>query len=172
MQISKFSPNWALGVPVSDALSVSSATAPVAYSVSGGSLPAGLTLGPGGTFSGTPSSAGPFDFTVSVIDTVSDTATLRVQGAVAPTVAQTSAMDRLSTAAPSPTTTLGNHLGSLVDTIAGDVSALEGRIVPIEQVVELVASEVSKVAGAKNPLDAIVTVGEDLAVRYLKSRAK
>jgi len=36
--------------------------------VTGGALPAGLTLGTDGTFTGTPSVSGTFDFTVKVTD--------------------------------------------------------------------------------------------------------
>lgn len=43
-------------------------TAPLTFTVSGGSLPAGLTLSPSGTISGTPTTAGTSNFTVMVTD--------------------------------------------------------------------------------------------------------
>jgi large repetitive protein len=45
------------------------------FSITGGSLPPGLSLSSGGTISGTPSSGGAFGFTVSVIDNAGNTGT-------------------------------------------------------------------------------------------------
>lgn len=47
----------------------SGGTAPYSYAVTAGALPAGLTLSPGtGTLSGTPTSSGTFNFTITVTD--------------------------------------------------------------------------------------------------------
>lgn len=53
------------------------------WTVSSGSLPAGLALATGGAISGTPSTAGTFAFTVKVTDSASDTATASLSIAVA-----------------------------------------------------------------------------------------
>jgi hypothetical protein len=45
------------------------------FTLTGGALPAGVTLSSGGVISGTPSVGGPFNFTVSVIDNSGDTGT-------------------------------------------------------------------------------------------------
>lgn len=50
-------------------------TPPYTYALTGGALPAGLTLGSDGTIAGTPSEVGEFAFTVTVTDSVSGTAT-------------------------------------------------------------------------------------------------
>jgi hypothetical protein len=50
-------------------------TPPYTYALTGGALPAGLTLGSDGTIAGTPSEVGEFAFTVIVTDSVSGTAT-------------------------------------------------------------------------------------------------
>ncbi|MCC6651906.1 MAG: putative Ig domain-containing protein [Candidatus Eisenbacteria bacterium] len=62
-------PNAQLGVPYMETLSASSALLPVAWSVSSGSLPAGLTLSPTtGEISGTPSAPGFHLFTLTATD--------------------------------------------------------------------------------------------------------
>ncbi|PZQ18412.1 MAG: autotransporter outer membrane beta-barrel domain-containing protein [Rhodanobacter denitrificans] len=49
-------------------------TPPYTYALTGGALPAGLTLGGDGTIAGTPSEVGAFGFTVTVTDSVDGTA--------------------------------------------------------------------------------------------------
>jgi hypothetical protein len=51
-------PNGTLNVPYSETLSAAGGAAPYTYVVSSGHLPAGLTLSPGGTISGTPKPSG------------------------------------------------------------------------------------------------------------------
>src|SRR5262249_46164269 len=48
---------------------------PYTWSLSAGSLPAGLAISPGGTISGTPTTAGTANFTVQVADSLSRVAT-------------------------------------------------------------------------------------------------
>jgi len=62
-------------------LSATGGIAPYSYAVTAGALPAGLTLSPGGALSGTPTTAGTFDFTVTATD--SSTGDGPYEGAVA-----------------------------------------------------------------------------------------
>jgi hypothetical protein len=59
-------PSGTVGAAYSQALSASGGTTPYSWSVTSGSLPAGLTLSSGGTIGGTPSAAGTSTFTVQV----------------------------------------------------------------------------------------------------------
>jgi hypothetical protein len=81
------------GTAYTQALSASGGTAPYAWSIASGSLPAGLSLA-GGTISGTPTTAGTSSFTVQVADSASHTATaaLGITIAAAPPVAALSAL--------------------------------------------------------------------------------
>jgi uncharacterized protein YhjY with autotransporter beta-barrel domain len=56
------------GVAYSQGVTASGGTAPYSYSVTAGSLPAGLSLAANGTLSGTPTLAGAYSFTVSATD--------------------------------------------------------------------------------------------------------
>ncbi len=56
------------GVPYSQTISVTGGVLPLQYSVSAGSLPAGLHVGPGGLINGTPSASGTSQFTLQVAD--------------------------------------------------------------------------------------------------------
>ena len=71
-------PAGEVGVVYSDTLQVDAGTgtAPFAWSLSAGALPAGLTLvRPTGVISGTPTAAGTSSFTVQVTDGINLTAT-------------------------------------------------------------------------------------------------
>ena len=61
-------PNGTVGAAYSQVISASGATAPYSFTVSAGALPAGLSLAPGGTLSGTPTAGGTFNFTVTATD--------------------------------------------------------------------------------------------------------
>ncbi len=52
----------------SETLTATAGIAPFSFAVTGGALPAGLTLSPDGTISGTPTASGVFNFTVTVTD--------------------------------------------------------------------------------------------------------
>ena len=54
--------------PYREAVVVSGGTGPYAWSLVGGALPPGLTLGPSGEVTGTPSESGLFEFTAAVTD--------------------------------------------------------------------------------------------------------
>ena len=82
-------PSGQAAVAYSDALAVTGGTGPFTWAVSGGSLPAGLTLNAStGVLSGTPTAAGLYTFTVQVTDSFGLTATqsLNVTVAVGPLV--------------------------------------------------------------------------------------
>lgn len=61
-------PNGRVGTAYSASVSTSGGTSPYAYSVSSGALPAGISLSSGGAFSGTPTTAGSYSFSVTVTD--------------------------------------------------------------------------------------------------------
>src|SRR6185312_2159900 len=64
-----------VGTPYSSAFVASGGTAPYTYAITAGALPAGLTLNPAtGAVSGTPTSAGTFNFTVTATDSTGGTA--------------------------------------------------------------------------------------------------
>jgi hypothetical protein len=61
-------PGAQVGVPYNDTLAVGGGAPPYTWSLTGGALPAGLTLHPSGTITGTPSAPGSTTFTVQVTD--------------------------------------------------------------------------------------------------------
>ncbi|MGX9786958.1 putative Ig domain-containing protein [Janthinobacterium lividum] len=61
-------PAMTAGVAYSQSISAAGGTATYSYAITGGSLPTGLSLAPDGTLSGTPTAAGPFNFTVTGTD--------------------------------------------------------------------------------------------------------
>ncbi|UAY74695.1 putative Ig domain-containing protein [Pseudoxanthomonas sp. X-1] len=67
-------PAGTAGTAYSQALSTSGGTAPYSYSLASGALPAGLSLSPAGTLSGTPTQAGSFVFSVTVADSTAGVA--------------------------------------------------------------------------------------------------
>ena len=87
-------PSGQAGVAYSDTLAVTGGTGPFTWSVSGGSLPPGLTLNAStGVLSGTPTTVGLYSFTVQVTDSFGLTATqsLSLTVAVGPLVIAASA---------------------------------------------------------------------------------
>jgi Putative Ig domain len=64
-------PNGTVGSGYSSTLTATGGTAPYSWTVASGSLPAGLSMSKNGAISGTPSSAGQFNFTVQVADSSS-----------------------------------------------------------------------------------------------------
>ncbi|WP_168170772.1 putative Ig domain-containing protein [Rhodanobacter sp. C01] len=61
------------GLATSQAISSAGGTGPYSFSVTGGSLPPGLSLSSTGTLSGTPTAAGPYSFTVQAKDSSTGT---------------------------------------------------------------------------------------------------
>jgi hypothetical protein len=76
-----------IGIPFSVSQSAAGGSGTFKWSVSKGTLPAGLALGADGTVSGTPSVAGHFPLTVTVTDSESRTKSLDVTLVVAPKLA-------------------------------------------------------------------------------------
>ena len=74
-----------VGVAFLVMLSVNNGAAPYSYAMAPGtSLPTGLTMSSTGTISGTPTAAGPYNFTVQVTDAKSNTGSRAYQGTVTP----------------------------------------------------------------------------------------
>ncbi len=61
-------PNAAVAAPYTQTITATGGAAPYSYAVTAGALPAGLTLSPLGTVSGTPTAGGTFNFTVTATD--------------------------------------------------------------------------------------------------------
>jgi hypothetical protein len=61
-------PNATLGVPYSQTLTATGGITPYTYSITAGSLPAGLSMSSAGVISGTPTAVGASSFTVTVTD--------------------------------------------------------------------------------------------------------
>jgi len=61
-------PNGAVGVNYNQTLTASGGTPTYTYTITGGALPAGMSLSPGGALTGPPSANGTFNFTVKATD--------------------------------------------------------------------------------------------------------
>ena len=61
-------PAFSQGTPFSQAITATGGTAAYSFAVTAGSVPTGLTLGAGGSLSGTPTASGPYSFTVTATD--------------------------------------------------------------------------------------------------------
>ncbi|WP_296599920.1 putative Ig domain-containing protein [Phenylobacterium sp.] len=72
-----------VGAAYSQTLGATGGTSPYSFSVTSGSLPAGLSLASGGAITGTPTTAGAYSFTVTVTDAASATASQAYSGTVA-----------------------------------------------------------------------------------------
>jgi hypothetical protein len=112
-------PGGSVGAPYLQALAVTGGTAPFTWTVISGALPASLSLSPGGSISGTPTTAGTFNFTVQVTDAVGATATKALSitvtvDTIAPTLTITSPAPPTHTATSTPLTvtgTAGDNVG-------------------------------------------------------------
>ena len=106
-------PTPVMGAPYAATVGATGGTAPVTFSISSGALPAGLSLnGQTGAISGTPTTAGPYAFTVQATDARNTTASQSYQGDVAATLTIT-------------TTELGP--ATVGQTFAGSVAAQGGK---------------------------------------------
>ena len=80
-------PNAAVATAYSQTLTAAGGTSPYSYAVSGGALPAGLTLSSNGTLAGTPTAGGSFSLTVTATDAAGNPGTQGYSLAVAaPTI--------------------------------------------------------------------------------------
>ncbi|HEV2083091.1 MAG TPA: IPT/TIG domain-containing protein [Brevundimonas sp.] len=80
-------PAGRVAVAYSQTVSASGGTAPYTYAVTGGALPAGLTLSGAGQLSGAPTAGGTFNFTVTATDSSTGTGPFTVSQSYALTVA-------------------------------------------------------------------------------------
>jgi hypothetical protein len=76
-----------VGVSFSSQVQASGGTAPYTFTLNSGSLPPGLTLSTSGLISGTPTTAGPFSFTVKVTDSTGGTALIAITPSCGITIA-------------------------------------------------------------------------------------
>ncbi|MCX6971145.1 MAG: BACON domain-containing carbohydrate-binding protein [Verrucomicrobia bacterium] len=89
-------PNGTVNAAYSQSLQRSGGESPFTWTVTGGSLPAGLTLSTGGVISGTPTTQGTSNFTVTVTDLTTATAsralsiTVDLEPAIPPTITSVS----------------------------------------------------------------------------------
>ena len=79
------------GTPYNQTVSATGGVGTITYSITNGTVPAGLTLNPTtGVITGTPTTAGPYNFTVTATDSVSNTGTatysLTVNAPAGPTI--------------------------------------------------------------------------------------
>ncbi len=102
-----------VGTPSGITLAATGGTLPYTWSVSGGSLPAGLSLDSGtGAINGNPSAAGTYSFAATVTDANKLTATKPFTGRVTTPV-------RITTASPLPAATAGIAYSAKIDATGG-----------------------------------------------------
>jgi hypothetical protein len=77
-------PNGTVGTTYQQTLSASGGASPYSWAVTAGALPAVLSLGPAGSITGTPSTAGTSNFTVQVTDSTGAKATQALSIVIAP----------------------------------------------------------------------------------------
>jgi hypothetical protein len=77
-------PAATVGIGYSQTVTASGGTAPYAYAIAAGSLPAGLNLSTNGVLSGTPTAGGAFNFTISATDSSGNTGSQTYSFAVNP----------------------------------------------------------------------------------------
>ena len=99
-------PSGVVGTPYSDTLTAAGGTTPYTWSISAGTLPAGLTLNTStGVVSGTPTTAGTSSFTVKVTDAKSKTATFATSITILSSMLTVAVTASAATAAPGGTVT-------------------------------------------------------------------
>jgi hypothetical protein len=94
-------PGGEVGIAYSATLTATNGTAPYSWSLTSGSLPAGLTLATSGVISGTPTTAATSSFTVKVTDSSSPTTTATANLSITITVASNYSVLLNWTASPS-----------------------------------------------------------------------
>ena len=127
-------PAASVGVSYSVALVASGGSAPYAWSIATGALPAGLTLSGSGVISGTPTAVGQSNFTAQVADSLGQTTTagfaIAVAGGGIPTVGSSNWSGYVLTGGPftgaSGTFNVPRVLASPTDTALGEWVGLDG----------------------------------------------
>ncbi len=105
--------NGVVGVSYSQTISASGGTAPYSYTVTSGSLPAGLNIdGPTGIISGTPTTAGNSTFTITATDSNSCTGTKDYTIKICPLIT-------LSPASPLPGGSVGTPYSQTITAAGG-----------------------------------------------------
>lgn len=115
-------PGTTAGLAYSQTLSASGGAAPYAFTVTAGSLPPGLTLGSGGALSGTTTTSGTFNFTVTATDSFGQVGTQAYSIVVAvPTLTLTPATlpGGIAGTAYSQTLTVSGGIAPYTTTLAG-----------------------------------------------------
>jgi uncharacterized protein YhjY with autotransporter beta-barrel domain len=79
-------PSGQIGMAYAQALSASGGTAPYAYAVTAGALPAGISLASNGTLTGSPTSGGAFSFTLTATDSSTGTGPFSIAAAYTVTI--------------------------------------------------------------------------------------
>jgi hypothetical protein len=83
-------PTPVIGKPYTQTVQTSGGTAPIVFAVTGGALPAGLTLNAStGVVSGTPTGSGSYSFTIKATDANGTTSTVTYSGTIAAALAVT-----------------------------------------------------------------------------------
>ncbi len=104
-----------VGTPSGITLAATGGTLPYTWSISGGSLPAGLSLNSAtGAVSGNPSAAGTYSFTATVTDANKLTASKSFTGRVTTPV-------RITTTSPLPAATVGTAYSAKIDATGGTI---------------------------------------------------
>jgi hypothetical protein len=116
-------PSGTVGTAYTDTLTAAGGTAPYTWSVSAGSLPAGITLTPStGVLAGTPTTAGTSSFTIKVTDAASQTATQATSISIT--------AGTLTITAPGSTTLPSTSPGGTTSAQLGTVTVTDNRGVP------------------------------------------
>ena len=128
-----------VGTPYNQSLVATGGTSPYTWSITSGSLPAGLSLSSGGVVSGTPTATGTSSFTVQVADAASGTATATLSiTAVAPTIAFRAGA-----------TNTADSTTSCTITVPGSVQAGDVILINAQQVVVSASSSTLSAASTK-----------------------
>ncbi|WP_460970563.1 SdrD B-like domain-containing protein [Spirosoma migulaei] len=142
--------NGQVGAAYSQTLTTSGGTAPVSFTVSAGSLPAGLTLdGTSGVISGTPTLATTTSFTIGVLDSknCSDTAPLTITTSAAPVCSLTVSVT--NTACNPASNTYSSTVSVLLtNPVAGSITLSDG----VTSQILTVTGSTSGVSGTFNGL--------------------
>lgn len=143
---------------------------PLAFSVSAGALPSGMTLSTTGLLSGTPTSAGSFNFTVTVSDANQQTATQSYTLAVGYLVTATAgangsitpANERLVTGGTSAQYTVSadaSYAANVTGTCGGTLNGAIYTTQPIQSHCTVIANFVSTALPPGAPLIGVATAG-------------